>query len=248
MGGSTTGSQGRVNPAVGIASNYRALIGELPPGVTLVAAVKSRTAAEVMELVEAGGRDIGHNYLQEALSMRKALGEYSGSIRWHMIGGLQRNKIGKAVEIFDLIQSVDSPSKAIAIDSRAREIGKSNYPILLQINISEEDTKYGFSPKADFAKLLHEISAQCKSLRISGLMTMGAKTSDRAQMARYFGRCRELFEELHKMPGANMRHLSMGMTDSYRVAIEKGANMLRIGSAIFGPRPRAEALGKKGGG
>ena len=215
-----------------IRENVAALLRELPPGVTLVAAAKSRTPAEVLEAVEAGVRVIGENYVQEAAAAVTAVGRRAA---WHFIGHLQKNKVKKAVEVFDLIETVDSAGLAREIDQRARERGRI-MPVLIEVNSGREPQKAGVLPE-DAEGLVREVAA-LPNIRVEGLMTMGPETGEPEDSRPYFRLTRGLFDRLKVLgvPGVEMASLSMGMSHSYRVAIEEGANLVRLGTRIFGPR------------
>ncbi len=216
-----------------IAENVRAILAELPAGVELVAAVKTRTAAEILEAVDAGVTIIGENYVQEAESVFAAVGPRA---RWHFIGHLQTNKVKKAVGIFDLIETVDSAGLAAEIGRRSAALGKT-MPVLVEVNSGREPQKSGVLPE-EVEPLVREI-ARLPGLRVSGLMTMGPFEGDPEDSRPYFRETRKVWEVLRTLalPGVEMRHLSMGMTNSWRVAVEEGSNMVRIGTALFGPRP-----------
>ena len=218
-----------------IRDNVAALLRELPPGVALVAAAKSRTPAEVLEAVEAGVAIIGENYVQEAAAAVAAVGR---RVAWHFIGHLQKNKVKKAVEIFDLIETVDSAALAREIDRRAGELGKV-MPVYIEVNSGREPQKAGVLPEAA-ESLVREIAA-LPNVRVEGLMTMGPETGDPEASRPYFRLTRELFDSLKALgiPGVELARLSMGMSHSYRVAVEEGANLVRLGTLIFGPRDGA---------
>jgi len=215
-----------------ISQNVQKLLRELPPGVQLVAAVKTRTPAEITEAVQAGVTALGENYVQEGQTHINAVGRIA---QWHCIGHLQQNKIKKAVEIFDMIQTVDSPDLAREIDKRCRAIGKI-MPVLIEVNSGSEPQKSGVLPE-DVITLAQTIST-LPNVRLTGLMTMGPALGDPAAARPYFVTTRQVFEDLqaYSLPNIAMRHLSMGMTNSYRVALEEGANMVRLGTLIFGQR------------
>jgi pyridoxal phosphate enzyme (YggS family) len=215
-----------------IADNVRSILAELPSGVDLVAAAKTRSPAEILEAVEAGVKIIGENYVQEGVNAFQAVGHRA---RWHFIGHLQTNKVRKAVEVFDLIETVDSVGLAREIDKRAAAIGKS-MPVLIEVNSGREPQKFGVLPE-DVEKLVREISP-FGNIKVVGLMTMGPFEGDPEDSRPYFKETRRIWDAIRgpASPGIEMRHLSMGMTNSWRVAIEEGANMVRIGTAIFGPR------------
>jgi pyridoxal phosphate enzyme (YggS family) len=215
-----------------IKENVQRILAELPKRVQLVAAAKTRTPEEIQQAVEAGLEIIGENYVQEAEQAFQVIGN---RVQWHMIGHLQRNKVKKAVRIFDMIETVDSMRLAQEIDRSCRKMGKT-MPILIEINSGEETQKAGVMP-GDAPELIKGMSA-LENIRVMGLMTMGPFTGDPEEARPYFVKTKEIFEELKKMtlPRVEMKHLSMGMSNSYRVALEEGANVVRIGTNIFGQR------------
>lgn len=206
----------------------------LPPGVSVVAAVKTRTPEEVAEVLDAGISAVGHNYVQEAEPMIRILG---GRARWHLIGHLQRNKARRAVELFDVIETIDSWRIAEAVDKRCSELGKV-MPVLVEINSGKESSKTGVVPQ-EVEELVKRI-ANLKHIRLEGLMTMGPRFGDPEDARPYFRLTRGIFDKLKEadIPGIRMRTLSMGMSNSYRVAIEEGANMIRLGTVLFGQRSK----------
>jgi len=215
-----------------IRENVARILKELPPGVELVAAAKTRSPAEIVEAIEAGVRLIGENYVQEAAEAQAAVGRRA---RWHFIGHLQTNKARKAVEIFDVVETVDSVDLARELDKRARNAGKT-LAVLIEINSGEEEQKAGIAP--DAAEALARQIAGLPNLRLEGLMTMGPFEGDPEDARPYFRLTKTLFDRLQGLaiPGVEMRSLSMGMTNSYRVAIEEGATRVRLGTSIFGER------------
>lgn len=215
-----------------ITENVKAILAELPPGVELVAAAKTKAPAEVLEAIEAGVSIIGENYVQDAQAAFAAAGRRA---RWHFIGHLQTNKVKKAVEIFDLIETVDSVELAREIGKRSAALGKT-MPVLIEINSGEESQKAGVRPAE--AEALIRAVALIPNVAVQGLMTMGLYEGEPEHFRPYFRTTREVFEAVAGLglPGVQMRWLSMGMTNSYRVAIEEGANLIRIGTKIFGPR------------
>ena len=215
-----------------IRENVRKILDELPEGVQLVGAAKTRRPEEVLEAINAGLEIIGENYVKEAEKAYQVIGSRA---KWHMIGHLQSNKAKKAVRFFDMIETVDSVKLAGAIDRACQAIGKMMF-VLLEINSGEESQKDGIMP-ADTVPLIKEI-AGFKNIRIMGLMTMGPFSGDPEDARPYFKKTREIFEEIKRMelPRVEMKHLSMGMSNSYKVALEEGANMVRIGTKIFGER------------
>ena len=215
-----------------IKENLKKILEELPEGVDLVGAAKTRTPDEVLEAIDAGLKIIGENYVQEAEKAFEAVGT---KVRWHMIGHLQSNKAKKAVKIFDLIETVDSMKLARAIDKACRNMGKV-MQTLIEVNSGEEPQKAGVMPE-DGISLVRDMSA-LRNIKVMGLMTMGPFAGDPEDARPYFQKTRKLFEEIKglNLPGVEMKYLSMGMSNSYRVALEEGANMVRIGTKLFGER------------
>ena len=215
-----------------IRDNVRRILDELPEGVELVAAAKTRTPEEILEAVDAGLRIVGENYLQEAEDVFEAVGD---RVQWHMIGHLQRNKVKKAVRIFDMIETVDTVRLAREIDKQCAKADKV-MPVLVEINSGEEEQKAGVPP--DEAEGLVREMAGLDHLKVAGLMTMGPFTGDPEDARPYFRTTRAVFDRLAGLaiPGVEMKTLSMGMSNSYRVAVEEGANLVRIGTLIFGER------------
>jgi len=215
-----------------IKENVKNIIDELPGGVQLVGAAKTRTPEEILEAIEAGLEIIGENYVQEAERAFEVIGSKA---KWHMIGHLQSNKAKKAVTIFDMIETVGSLKLSREIDKSCRKIGKI-MPVLIEINSGEESRKSGVVP-GDAVSLIREIK-NFENIKIMGLMTMGPFVGDPEDSRPYFQKTRELFEQIKTMAvqGVEMEHLSMGMSNSYKVALEEGANMIRIGTGIFGER------------
>lgn len=215
-----------------INENVKNILTDLPEGVELVAAAKTRTAQEILEAISAGVNIIGENYLQEAEDVIKEVGRRA---RWHFIGHLQKNKIKKAVGLFDMIESVDSLETAREIDKRCVSLGKV-MPVLVEINSGQEKQKFGAFPE-DAEPLIKAISS-LSHIKIMGLMTMGPRTGNPEDARLYFKKTRQVFEKMSSLDMLNveMRYLSMGMTNSYKIAIEEGANIVRIGTKIFGER------------
>ena len=215
-----------------IEENVKKILDELPTSVELVAASKTRTPEEILQAIQAGIKIIGQNYVQEA---QKAYSIIRQQAKWHFIGHLQRNKVKKAVEIFDMIETIDSIALASEIDKQCRRLGKI-MPILIEINSGREQQKYGIFPE-DMEDLTKKISG-LKNIKIQGLMTMGPMFGNPEDARPYFVETKKVFDKIRTLdiPDIEMRYLSMGMTNSYLVAIEEGANLVRIGSKIFGPR------------
>jgi PLP dependent protein len=198
----------------------------------VVAVGKGHTAPEIREAISAGVRIVGENYLQEA---RDIIPEIGGAAVWHFTGHVQKNKVKHIVPLFDLIQTVDSLPLAEIINEQAVKHGKV-MPVLIEVNSGEEPQKSGVMP--DGARGLIERVSRLENIRVQGLMTMGPFLDEPEGLRPYFKITKALFDELKKadIPQAEMRHLSMGMSDSFLVAIEEGATMVRIGTRIFGPR------------
>ncbi len=215
-----------------IKENVSKILEELPEGVSLVGAAKTRSPQEVLEAVEAGLEIIGENYVQEA---ERAFEVVGGKVKWHMIGHLQSNKAKKAVKVFDLIETVDSIKLARAIDRACGNIDKV-MPILMEINSGEESQKAGVMPE-DAISLARDMS-DLNNIKLMGLMTMGPFAGDPEDSRPYFQKTKKLFEEIKtiSLPGVEMKYLSMGMSNSYKVALEEGANVVRIGAKLFGER------------
>jgi len=215
-----------------IARNVAEILGELPEGVQLVVAAKTRSPQEILQAVEAGVRIAGENYVQEAERAYQVVGNRA---EWHFIGHLQKNKVKKAVSIFDMIETVDSAEIAREIDKRCSQIGRV-MPVLIEVNSGREKQKAGVLPEK-VEQLVREISA-LPNIRVMGLMTMGPRFGNPEDSRPYFVETRQIFAKIKKLnlPDVEMKHLSMGMTNSYRIAIEEGANIVRIGSRIFGER------------
>ena len=215
-----------------IKQNVDQILSELPDGVQLVAAVKTRAPEEILEAIESGVKILGENYVQEAERIYEIIGNKA---KWHFIGHLQKNKVKKAVKLFDMIETVDSSELAREIDKRCAQIGKV-MPVLIEINSGREEQKTGVFPeKAE--QLVREISG-LNNIRVMGLMTMGPRFGNPEDSRPYFVETMKIFERIKKLnlPNIQMKHLSMGMTNSYKIALDEGANMVRIGSKIFGER------------
>ncbi len=211
--------------------------------VTLVAVSKT-VPLDYLRSVEAvaGFTDLGENRVQEAEPKVNALGKDGRPIAWHLIGHLQRNKAMPAVELFDLIHSVDSRGLAATLDRYAESVGKRQR-VLFQVNVSGEENKSGFAPDAlravaaDLASLAH--------LHPEGLMTIAPLGAGERELRAIFRSLRALRDELAPAfsdAGGAWRHLSMGMTDDYEAAVEEGATLVRVGRAIFGQRPALPVL------
>jgi len=227
---------------VDIAANYHRVMetihsaatrcGRNPNEIKLLAATKSQSVAAIREAIKAGIRLFGENYIQEARIKRESVEE---SVEWHMIGHLQRNKVKAAVELFSLIQSLDGLELARALDREGKRRGQV-VRVFVEVNLAGEQTKSGIS-RGGLALLLEEVGGLA-NLAVEGLMTIPPFHEDPEEIRPYFRGLKELQESLAglKIPNVQPRELSMGMTHDYAVAIEEGATMVRIGTAIFGER------------
>lgn len=195
--------------------------------VTLIVVTKTRSIAEIKEAIACGVRDIGENYVQEAESKYSEIGDI---VQWHMIGHLQRNKARHVVEFASMIHSVDDLELAREISRRAQNIGK-RIDVLVEVKVSDEPTKFGAG--ADEALRLIENIAGFEGIRVCGLMGMAPFLENPEETRPFFSQLRRLWE---KLPDEQRLFLSMGMTQDFEIAIEEGSNMVRIGTAIFGPR------------
>lgn len=217
-----------------IKDNVARILSDLPPGVLLVAAAKTRTPDEILECIAAGVPIIGENYVQEAEKTYSVIGKRA---RWHLIGHLQRNKVRRAVRIFDMIETVDSLRLALKIDRECARLDRV-MPVLIEVNSGREPQKTGSLPE-NVPELLDELVA-LEHIKVEGLMTMGPRFGDPEDARPYFVESKRLFDELRSRQSSHidMRYLSMGMSNSYQVAIEEGANIVRIGTKLFGDRSR----------
>ena len=204
----------------------------LPEDVTLVAVSKTHPAGAIREAYDAGHRIFGESRPQE---LREKYDVLPKDIEWHMIGHLQTNKAKQAVKYFSLIHSVDTEHLARALDKEARKIGKCQ-DILVQVNLAKEDSKSGIY-KEDLRPLL-DLVDELPNLRLRGLMCIAPNYDDVEKCRPLFHEMYEIFQQVKEIPfkTANISYLSMGMTHDYQIAVEEGANIVRVGTAIFGPR------------
>ncbi|OPX24835.1 MAG: YggS family pyridoxal phosphate enzyme [Candidatus Cloacimonas sp. 4484_140] len=215
-----------------ITENVKLLLSEVPEGVEIVAAAKTRKVEEILEVIDAGISKIGENYVQEAVAVHELVGEKA---QWHFIGHLQSNKVVHVVPIFDMIETVDSAKLARKIDKYAK-LNNKIMSILIEVNSGREPQKNGVMPE-DVEQLIREI-APLSHIKLLGLMTMGPFTGDPEDARPYFVETRKIFSHIRDMniPNVEMKFLSMGMSNSYKIAIEEGANIIRVGTKIFGER------------
>jgi PLP dependent protein len=218
--------------------------GRHPSEVTLVAVSKTFPAQAVLEAYRLGLRDFGENRVEEAgekiPNLKSLISNQKSAIKWHLVGHLQSRKAREAVGLFDVIHSVDSVKLADKLGRLCVEAGRV-MPILLECNVSGEASKYGFplSTAAERERWRPEVEAILKlpGVCVEGLMTVAPRVADPNETRPFFRTLRQLHNDLAaRFPQADWRHLSMGMTDDFEIAIEEGATMIRIGRAIFGER------------
>lgn len=210
--------------------------GRKPGDVRLVAVSKTVSAARVREAFEAGQRDFGENRVQESEAKQRELAGLE--INWHFIGHLQTNKAARAIGLFQWIHSVDSARLARKLDEAASEAPKP-LPVLIEVNLGGEETKSG-ARETEVAGLAEEI-ARLGGLELRGLMAIPPYFDDPEKSRPFFERLRTLAKQLDELalPGVSMHDLSMGMSHDFEIAVEEGATMVRVGTAIFGPRSAA---------
>lgn len=204
--------------------------GRAPASVTLLAVTKGQPPDVVNAAGESGLTFFGENKVQEA---KAKIPLCSGKLRWQMIGHLQTNKARDAVQLFEMIQSVDSLDLAVEISKRCDQLGKT-MPILLEVNLAGEASKFGYKPDQLRAEL-QQINALPR-LEVHGLMTIPPYTNDPQRLRPIFQQMRQLRTDCESILGAPLPHLSMGMSGDFEIAIEEGATIVRIGTALFGPR------------
>ena len=216
-----------------------------PAEVTLIAVTKTAAPEQIREILQLGVADLGESRVQvltqrgaqvnEFVQRRHAHGDggVPDKVRWHMIGHLQRNKVKAVLPLVSLVHSVDSLRLAEEMDAQAQKLGK-RMPLLMEVNASEEPQKFGVAVGA--AVHLAEQIDSMPNLQLLGLMTMAPLEAEEKQVRQCFSRTREIFEEMkwHKIGGTSLRHLSMGMSHDFELAIAEGATMVRIGTALFG--------------
>jgi pyridoxal phosphate enzyme (YggS family) len=206
--------------------------GRTPDEVTLLAVTKGQPPEVVKAAADLGLIFFGESKVQEA---RVKIPLCPGKLRWHFIGHLQSNKCRDAVELFEMIQSVDSLSLAQEIAKRAEQTART-MPVMLEVNVAGEASKFGYRPERLLAEL-KELNA-LSQIEVRGLMTVPPWSPEAEKVRPYFRRLRELKAKCEQILGVPLPHLSMGMSGDFEVAIEEGATMVRIGTALFGPRPK----------
>lgn len=206
--------------------------GRAAESVTLLAVSKTHPPATIRAAADCGLVYFGENKVQEA---KAKISMCPGRLRWHFIGHLQSNKVRDAVHFFEMIQSVDSMELAREISKRCEQAAKT-MPVLLEVNLAGEASKFGYRPEQLLSEL-KELNALPR-LEIHGLMTVPPWSPEAEESRPHFRRLRELKLECEEILGAPLPHLSMGMSGDFEVAIEEGATMVRIGTALFGPRAK----------
>jgi pyridoxal phosphate enzyme (YggS family) len=215
-----------------IRENVLEILDHLPPGTDCMAVFKTRTAEEVLEAIDAGIRILGGNYVQETAALLERIGRRASC---HLIGHLQTNKVKKAVDLFDTVETMDSDRLARALNARCVQAGRT-MDVLIEVNSGREPNKSGVMP--DETESLARCVSDLPGLKLRGLMTMGPLFGDPEESRPYFRTTADLAKRLSDLgiAGADFSVLSMGMSHSYRVAVEEGATVVRIGTKIFGER------------
>ena len=219
-------------PLENIGESIEKIRSKIPSHVILVAAAKTRSLMEVEAVIEAGVRHIGYNYVQEALPIVQEIGDRA---TWHMIGHLQSNKAKYIAELFDYCQTVDSWRLAKYLNKRCQMVDRV-LPVLVEINSGKESNKTGVLP-GEVDALIEKLST-LENLKVQGIMTMGPRFGDPENSRPYFQLTRKIFERIasRNIPNVDMKYLSMGMSNSFQIAIQEGANIVRIGTKLFGER------------
>ena len=212
-------------------------VGRDPSGVEIVAVTKTHGEDVVREAWEGGLRIVGENKVQEAAWKKPA--SVSGP-QWHLIGHLQSNKVRAALELFDFIHSVDSAKLADRINLIADEIGAAPH-VLVEVNVSGEKSKSGIAPEG-VRPLLEHVFAECPRITVEGFMTMAPFSENPEDARPYFRRLRELRDACERELGVGLPRLSMGMSGDYEVAVEEGATWIRLGTVLFGERPKTKRV------
>lgn len=216
-------------------SESAARSGRTSSDITLIAVSKTRTLDEMIKVAQTGEISVfGENRVQEGVE-KIPFWPADLPLTWHLIGHLQRNKARKALELFNSIQSVDSFRLANTLQRICSEMDRQAVEVFLEVNTSGEASKFGLEPDKAKETCL-EIMEKCDRLNVNGLMTIGPLTDDERRVRSSFGQLRELRSEIETSSGRSLAHLSMGMSGDYQWAIEEGSTMVRIGTALFGPR------------
>lgn len=214
--------------------------GRKPEDVLLIAVTKLHEPDEIEEAIAAGVTDIAENKVQE---IQKKFDQIHSPVNWHLIGHLQTNKVKYIIDKVVMIHSVDSVHLAQEIDKRAMAAGKT-MDVLLQVNAAHEESKFGLDPK-DVPQVFREILDSCPNVKIRGLMHIAPWSEDPEEIRPYFKEVKDLFDTLAAVehPNADFKYLSMGMSHDFETAIEEGANIIRVGTSIFGERDYSKKMG-----
>ena len=214
--------------------------GRSPDDILLIAVTKLHEPDEIEEAIATGVTDIAENKVQE---IQKKYDQIVSPVRWHLIGHLQTNKVKYIIDKVVMIHSVDSLKLAEEIDKRAAAAGKT-MDVLLQVNAAHEESKFGLDPK-DVPQVMQDILDTCPNVRIRGLMHMAPWSEDPEEIRPYFKEVKDLFDTLSRVehPNSDFKYLSMGMSHDFETAIEEGANIVRIGTSIFGERDYSKKMG-----
>ena len=214
--------------------------GRSPEDILLIAVTKLHEPDEIEEAIATGITDIAENKVQE---IQKKYDQIVSPVRWHLIGHLQTNKVKYIIDKVVMIHSVDSLKLAEEFDKRAAAAGKT-MDVLLQVNAAHEESKFGLDPK-DVPQVMQDILESCPNVRIRGLMHMAPWSEDPEEIRPYFKEVKDLFDTLSKVehPNADFKYLSMGMSHDFETAVEEGANIVRIGTSIFGERDYSKKMG-----
>jgi pyridoxal phosphate enzyme (YggS family) len=218
-----------------IKNNLEQILRTIPKDCTLIAVSKTHPSETLLQAYESGQRIFGENKVQELATKYEGLPK---DIKWHLIGHLQSNKVKYIAPFVYLIHSIDSLKLLQEVNKQGNKCGRI-ISCLLQVHIAQEETKFGFSPEEVEILLKSPELAELKSIRVEGLMGMASFTENQAQVRNEFRSLKALFDKLksHPLPAnVQMTELSMGMSGDYQLAIEEGSTMVRVGSAIFGPR------------
>ena len=214
--------------------------GRNPEDVLLIAVTKLHEPDEIEEAIAAGVTDIAENKVQE---IQKKFDQIHSPVNWHLIGHLQTNKVKYIIDKVVMIHSVDSVHLAQEIDKRAAAAGRT-MDVLLQVNAAHEESKFGLDPK-DVPQVFREILDSCPNVKIRGLMHIAPWSEDPEEIRPYFKEVKDLFDTLAAVehPNADFKYLSMGMSHDFETAIEEGANIIRVGTSIFGERDYSKKMG-----
>lgn len=218
-----------------VAGNIKSITGILPSGVSLVAVSKTRSSEEILEAYAAGQRLFGENRVQELLSKKDILPD---DIRWHIIGHLQTNKVKLIIPFISMIESVDSVRLLEIINQEAARLNRT-VDVLLQVYIATEETKFGFDIEEIESIDWNRINAEMHNVRIRGVMGMASFTTNEALIHTEFGKLKSIFTSIRERFFRNIIYfseISMGMSGDWKIAVEEGSTMIRVGTAIFGQR------------